>query len=73
MNVERYKPVIGGRDGDVEQTLRGGEAGEVGGGGARLVDYVAANGDTDTVDLIFVRAGGGNHARIGDLAVGGNA
>ena len=40
LNVERHKPGVGGRYGSVEQTLRGGEAGAVGGGGARGVEYV---------------------------------
>ena len=45
----------------------------MGGGGARVVDFVTANGNTDTVDFGLVRAYGGNHAGIGDLAVGGDA
>ena len=73
MNVKRHKLGVEGRDDDVEQTLNDGEAGAVGGGGARVVNYVAANGDTDTVDLGLVQADGGDHAGIGDLAVGGDA
>ena len=72
-DVERHKLGARGRDGAVEQTLRGGEAGTVGGGGTRGVEYVAVDGDTDTVDFVLVRADGGNHAGIGDLAVGGEA
>ena len=73
LNVERHKPGVSGRDGDVDQTLHGGEAGAVGGGGARVVKYVTTYGDTDTVNLGLVQADGGNHAGIGDLAVGGDA
>ena len=75
LNVERHKPGVGGRYGSVEQTLRGGEAGAVGGGvgGSRVVEYVTADSDTDTVDLSLVQADGGNHVGICDLAVGGYA
>ena len=72
-NVERHKPGVSGIDGAVEKTLHGGEAGAVGGGGARVVEYIANGGDTDTVNLGLVQADGGNHAGIGDLAVGGDA
>ena len=72
-NVKRHKPSVGGRYGSVEQTLRGGEAGAVSGGGARVVEYVANNSDTDTVDFGFVRADGGDHAGIGDLVVSRDA
>ena len=72
-DVERHKPGVRGRDAAVEQTLRGGEADTVGGGDTRVVEYVAANGDTDTVDFVLLRADGGNHAGIGDLAVGMDA
>ena len=55
-DVERHKLGVRGRYGAVEQTLCGGEAGAFGGGGARVVKYVAANGDMDTAD--FGLAGG---------------
>ena len=73
LNVEHHKSGVGERYGAVGQTLRGGEAGAVGGGGARLVEYFDVDGDTNTVDPGFVRADSGNHAGIGDLAVGGGA
>ena len=73
MNFKRHKLGVGGRYGAVEQTLCGGEAGTVGGGSARVVDYVAANSEMDTVDLGLVRADVGNHAGIGNLAVGADA
>ena len=69
-NVERHKPGIGGRYGAVEKTLHGGESGAVGGGDARVVNYVADEGDMYTDDLGLVRADCGDHAGIGDLAVG---
>ena len=72
-DVKRHKPGVRGLDGAVEQTLCGGEAGAVGGGGIRLVEYVAANSETDTVDFGFVWADGGDHTGIGDLAVGRDA
>ena len=37
-----------------------------------MVKYVSTDGDTDTVNLGFVWADGGDHAGIGDLAVGGD-
>ena len=72
-NVNRNKLGVGGRYGAIEKTLCGGEAVAVGGGGSRVVEYVAADGDTDTVELGLVRVDGGEHAGIGDLAVGGDA
>ena len=70
MNVEYHEPGVGGRYGAVEKTLRGGEAGAVCGGGARVVKYVVTGDDIDTVDLGLVRENGGNHAGIGDIVVG---
>ena len=58
-DVKCHKPGVRGRYGAIEQTLRGGEAGAVGGGGARGVEYVTVDSDTDTVDLGLVRADGG--------------
>ena len=72
-DVERHKLGVRDRYGDVEKTLRGSEAGAVGGGGASVVEYVAADGDTDTVEFGLVREDGGDHAGIGDLTVGGDA
>ena len=45
----------------------------MGGSSARVVEYVAADGDMDTIDFGFLQAHGGDHAGIGDLAVGGDA
>ena len=42
----------------------------VSGGVAREVKYVVVDSDTDRVDFGFVWADGGDHAGIGDLAVG---
>ena len=65
--------MVRGRYGAVEKTLHGGEAGAFGDGGARAVEYVAANGDMDTFNFGLVQADGSDHAGIGDLAVGGEA
>ena len=45
----------------------------MGGGGARVVKFVIADGDMETVDFGIVWADGGNHVGIGDLAVDGDA
>ena len=37
------------------------------------MDYITSEGDMDTVDFGFVWANGGDHAGIGELAVGGDA
>ena len=42
------------------------------GGGSRVVVFVTADGDTETVDFGLVQAYGGDHSCIGDLAVGGD-
>ena len=72
-NVDSHELGVGVRYGAVEQTLCGGEAGAVVGGGARVVEFAAAKGNTGTVDFGLVQADGGDHAGIGDLAVGGDA
>ena len=69
-DVERHKSGIRGIYGAVEKTLRGGESGAVGSGGSRVVDYVAANCDTDTVEFGLVRADGGDLAVDGDTGCG---
>ena len=38
-----------------------------------VVEYVTADGDTDTVDFGSLWADGGDHAGIGNLAFGGDS
>ena len=72
LDVHGHEFGAGGGQGAVEQNFGGGEAGTMGGGGARVIQFVAADGDTDAIDFSFVWSNCGNKAAIGDFSVGRN-